>query len=159
MRTSQEPKLSHMLINEPILLSDECHVMHWLACVWIYEQFTLTKGGRFLSESSSPFLELGLGFISPEGLKLCPLINRGSPWLHMCAGHCCSSHSVFAITHVVELRSPVAQELAQVLPVSGEVRISRFSDSKVYPSSNTPPFLSEWTNKCMLEAGLSTLKG
>ena len=61
----------------------------------------------------------------------------------MCAGHCCSSHSVFAITHVVELRSPVAQELAQVLPVSGEVRISRFSDSKVYPSSNTPPFLSE----------------
>ena len=79
MRISQEPKLSHMLINEPILLSDECHVMHWLACVWIYEQFTLTRGGRFLSESSSPFLELGLGFISPEGLKLCPLSIEEAP--------------------------------------------------------------------------------
>lgn len=61
--------------------------------------------------------------------------NWENPWLHVCVGQWHKFHSIFSVTLVAELRSPVIQEPSPSLWVSGGVGIFRF----LIPESTFPP--------------------
>lgn len=104
------------------------------------------QGSEISLRVIKPIPGAGAGVHIPWSSWAMSLINRGSSWLHMCPGQCCSSHSIFAVTFVAELRSLVAQESAQGLPVSGIVKISRLSPECTLFLTHHPPWVNEQMN-------------
>lgn len=103
MRTSHLLKLDHIPIIETITVTRGMLATDWLRSD--FESFSLTRGGGSLTVIK-PITGSGAGVNFPWSSWAVFLINRGSPWLHMCVSQYCNSHSIFAITQVLELRSP-----------------------------------------------------